>query len=175
MGGIKNLIMGFITLAYYIATMVVLPLMLFKYIDDYSIAGTTIGIQNIDIINYWITVLGILISAVAFFAASSPSRSARKGVMGIVQIIINTCYIYMYKFSGATNLVLNLTGDPNLSGFLSIDFTNLIYLWMGAYALSILIAVVNLLDYVLYKEVKKNEPPKSTDKKDIQQLKAGGK
>ena len=37
MGAVKNLIMGFLTMFYYIAITIVIPLWLFSYIDTYKL------------------------------------------------------------------------------------------------------------------------------------------
>jgi hypothetical protein len=157
--------MGFLTMVIYICSFIVIPLALFSYIDTYNVGGVQLGVENITSITYWIISFGILITATAFFSASSPDRSKRKGIIEIVQVILNTCYIYMYKFSGASSLVLNLTGTVGLDGFIAIDLSNLVYLWMGSYALSLIIAVINLLDYVIYRNEKKGDQKKKPDSK----------
>ena len=47
MGAVKNLIMEFFTMFYYIAITIVIPLWLFSYIDTYKVAGA-IGVVNIN-------------------------------------------------------------------------------------------------------------------------------
>jgi len=155
MSATKNLIKGFFAIVQYFVSYIIFPLWLFQYITTYDFGFFQVSVAQIDSIIYWITAIGILCTAIAFVAASSPDRSKRKGIFELLQVIFNTAYIYMYKFSGASEMIFNFVGNP--SGAMSMNVTKLVYLWMGTYGLSIFLAIFDLIDYAFFKEENKSK------------------
>lgn len=155
MSAAKNLLKGFFAIVQYFLSYIIFPLWLFQYITTYDFGFFKVSVAQIDTIIYWITAIGILCTAIAFVAASSPDRSKRKGIFELLQVIFNTAYIYMYKFSGASEMIFNFVGNP--SGAMSMNVTKLVYLWIGTYGLSILLAVFDLIDYCVYKDEDKSK------------------
>ena len=151
MGGTKNIFKGVFALSYNAIIVLVVPLMLFKYITEYTVLGVTVGLteDQYEDITYWVTAFGILICATAFAESSSPKRSRRRAVMAVLAVIFNALYIYMYKFSGASTLDFDFTGDGTFSGYMKLDMTNMVYLWMGMLFLNIIIALFDLIDFTV--------------------------
>ena len=110
----KNMIRGTLLASVYIVTTLIIPFMTFSWIRNLgTVGGSDVAISMSDeryyIIIFWITAFGLLISGVAFFTYSSPSQSIRRGVLALIQIILNCLYLWSYKFSGATEVILNLS------------------------------------------------------------------
>ena len=133
MTAIKNILKGIMALLYNAVISIMIPLIVFNVISEYYVAGIYITLteSQYQIIIFWIVSFGLLLCATAFFAASAPARSRRKGVMELLQILINSAYMFMYKFSGASVLVFELAGEQNYNGFIELDMTKLVILWMG--------------------------------------------
>ena len=89
-----------------------------------------------------------MISGCAFFNYSSPKQSVRKGIFALIQIILNCLYIWSYKFSGATEVNFTIFTIGNLS----IDFSQMVVLYMGIYFLTIVLKVYDLVDFTLNRE-----------------------
>ena len=84
--------------------------------------------------------LGSIISAIAFCSYSAPPQSMRKGFLSLIQIIVNIIYIWSYQFSGALDLNIELVDI----GFISLDLTQLILVYMGVYFLTVVLDLQTL-------------------------------
>ena len=89
-----------------------------------------------------------MISGCAFFNYSSPKGSIRKAFFALIQILLNCIYIWSYKFSGATEISFEIFTIGNLS----VDFSQMILLYMGIYFLTIILKVYDLVDFTLNRE-----------------------
>jgi len=154
-GGIKNMVRGIIFMGIYLTTTLIIPFMTFSWIMSLKVEGVPIEISNTQYqrIIYWVTAFGLLISATAFFAYSAPSKSIRRGVFSLLQIIINCFYLWSYKFSGALEIELELVD----LGLVSINLTQMILLYMGIYFLTVAIKAYDLFDFIINREKIKME------------------
>ncbi|MFO8017937.1 MAG: hypothetical protein R6U96_04835 [Promethearchaeia archaeon] len=147
MGATKNMVRGTIYASVYVVSTLIIPLLTFSYINTLDVQGLTLQMQQKtynDII-FWISAFGLLISGTAFFTYSSPSQSIRRGVMSLVQLLLNCMYIWSYKFSGATEIVFEITGF----GSMWLNLSQMVMLFLGIYFLSILLKIYDIVDFTV--------------------------
>ena len=154
MGAGKNLLKGIIFMGVYITTTMIIPYFTFTWIKNLSALGIPIQLtqQEYENIIFWISAFGLLISGLAFFSYSSPKQSIRKGVLALVQIIVNSLYIWSYKFSGATDVLFRLEISQYVSGFVLLNLQNMIMVYLGIYFLTILLKGYDLVDFIVNRE-----------------------
>jgi hypothetical protein len=147
MGTAKNMLKGILFTLIYLTTTMIIPYLTFTYIKNLVILGVPIEMsqQEYDKILFWISAFGLLISGCAFFNYSSPKQSMRKAIFALLQIIINCLYIWSYKFSGATEVNFEILSI----GALSVDFQQMILVYMGIYFLTIILKGYDLIDFTL--------------------------
>ncbi len=147
MGAPKNMIRGIIFMGIYTVVTIVVPLLTFSYIRQLSVEGYAIELtqQGYEIISFWIVAFGLLISGCAFFTFSSPKQSIRKGVFALIQVLINCLYMWSYKFSGATDIRIDISGY----GFVILIVQDLVLVYMGVYFLTITIKIYDLVDFTV--------------------------
>ena len=147
MGTAKNMLKGILFTAIYFTTTMVIPYLTFTWIKNLEVLGIPIVMSQLeyDRILYWISAFGLLISGCAFFNYSSPKQSIRKAIFALIQILLNSLYIWSYKFSGATQVNFEILSF----GSLSIDFQQMIMLYMGIYFLTIILKSYDLIDFTV--------------------------
>ncbi|TXT59041.1 MAG: conserved membrane protein of unknown function [Promethearchaeota archaeon] len=153
MGATKNMVRGFLFSLVYVVTTLVIPYATFTIISSLELpAGLQLAMteSRYNTIIFWITAFGLLISGFAFFTYSSPKQSIRRGVFALFQVIINSLYIWTYKFSGAAEVILRLL-DPSgeLFGIVILNLQQLILVYMGIYFLTISVKVYDLIDFTV--------------------------
>lgn len=154
MSAFFNIFKGFIFMAVYVTTTMVIPYFTFTWIKELEMLGVSIVLEQQDYkrIIFWIGAFGLLISACAFFNYSSPKQSIRKGVFALLQILLNCMYIWSYKFSGATEvrfeIVFSLTG----LGFITVNVQNMVMLYLGIYFLTIILKGYDLVDFIINRD-----------------------
>jgi hypothetical protein len=154
MGSIKNMVKGSIYTAIYVVITLVIPLVTFSLVRDYVVRGVLpleFEQEQYNDVVFWITALGLLICACAFFTYSSPKQSIRRGVFALIQVLVNSLYIWSYKFSGATNILFSLDMDGT-TGFLALNLQTMVLVYMGIYFLTIVIKIYDLVDFTLNRE-----------------------
>ena len=154
MGSVKNMVKGTIYTAIYVITTLVIPLVTFSVIRDYTVRNVLpleFEQEQYNNVVFWITALGLLICACAFFTYSSPKQSIRKGAFALIQVLINSLYIWSYKFSGATDIMFNLDMDGT-TGFLALNLQTMVLVYMGIYFLTIIIKIYDLVDFTINRE-----------------------
>jgi len=129
----------------------VIPILTFTWVREFQIMGVNIVLTQHDYQNiiFWISAFGLLISSAAFFNYSAPKQSIRKGTFALVQIILNCLYIWSYKFSGATEIHFEIVVEIASTGYISINFQNMVMLYMGVYFLTIILKGYDFFDFVL--------------------------
>ena len=154
MGAGKNLIKGIIFMGVYIVITMVIPYFTFTWIKDLSGLGIPIVLeqQEYESIIFWISAFGLLISSLAFFSYSSPKQSIRKGLFALLQILVNSLYIWSYKFSGAADLLFQFDASQYITGYLFLNFQNMIMVYLGIYFLTIVLKGYDLVDFIINRE-----------------------
>jgi len=150
MGTVRNMFKGILFTGIYLTTTMIIPYLTFTWVKDLTILGVPIVMSQLEYetILFWISAFGLMISGCAFFKYSSPKQSVRKGIFALIQIILNCLYIWSYKFSGATEVNFTIFTIGNLS----IDFSQMVVLYMGIYFLTIILKVYDLVDFTLNRE-----------------------
>ncbi len=173
MGGMKNIFRGFIGMAIYIITFMLIPILTFDFVDNMEIPvppdqilNIDIAKGNIDVVKFWLIALGLMISGLAFFTWSSPRNSRRKIVFSMLLVFTNCFYLWSYKFSGATLFGIEIPG----LGSVTLDFAEMVMLYLGAYTLIIIAKIWKLIEVEIGKRKEKKEEkvyiPDSTFGKD---------
>lgn len=173
MGGMKNIFRGFIGMAIYMTTTMLIPALTFDYVDKMvipippdEILDIEIAKGNIAVVIFWLVALGLTMSGLAFFSWSSPKESRRKIVFSILLVVAHCFYLWSYKFSGATAFGVEIPG----LGRVTFDFAGIVLLYLGAYALIIVAKIWKLIEVEFGKRKEKKEEkvyiPESTFGKD---------
>jgi len=147
MGATRNMFKGILFAGIYLTTTMIIPYLTFTWIKDLTILGIPIVMSQLEYerILFWISAFGLMITGCAFCNYSSPKQSIRKAIFALIQILLNCLYIWSYKFSGATEVNFTIF----TIGSLSIDFSQMILLYMGIYFLTIILKVYDLVDFTL--------------------------
>jgi len=147
MGTAKNILKGILFTIIYFTTTMIIPYLTFTWIKNLEVVGVPIVMSQLEYerILYWISAFGLLITGCAFFNYSSPKQSIRKAVFALIQILLNSMYIWSYKFSGATEINFVVLSF----GALSIDFQQMIMLYMGIYFFTIILKGYDLIDFTV--------------------------
>lgn len=145
------MVRGIIVTAVYVTTTIIIPMYTFSLIRDYAGAFLEYSEQDYETILFWLTAFGILICGCAFFTYSSPKQSIRRGIFALIQVIVNSLYIWSYKFSGATEIVFSLQMG-NQSGFLALNLQQMILVYMGVYFLTIVLRIYDIIDFIVNRE-----------------------
>jgi hypothetical protein len=150
MGAVKNMIRGFIYTAIYAVTTIAIPLATFSWLFQMTVQGLPLNFEQQDYqsVIFWVTAFGLIICGCAFFAHSSPKQSIRKGVFALIQVLVNCLYLWSYKFSGATNIEFTIVGF----GFVSLNLSQMILVFMGIYFLTIVLKVYDIIDFTINRE-----------------------
>ena len=143
----KNMVRGVFFAAIYLITTLIIPYMTFSWIRSLEVEGVEIDIyqKRYKAIIYWLVAFGLIISGTAFFAYSSPAQSIRRGFFSMLQIILNCFYLWSYKFSGALEVEFELVD----LGYMTLNLTQLILLYMGIYFLSVVLKTYDLADFII--------------------------
>ena len=143
----KNMVRGVFFAAIYLVTTLIIPYMTFSWIKSLEVEGVEIDIyqKRYKAIIYWLVAFGLIISGTAFFAYSSPAQSIRRGFFSMIQIILNCFYLWSYKFSGALEIEFELID----LGYMTMNLTQLILLYMGIYFLSVILKAYDLADFIV--------------------------
>ncbi|MFX1499685.1 MAG: hypothetical protein ACFFDH_01825 [Promethearchaeota archaeon] len=150
MGSVVNMIKGFIFAAIYVVVIIVIPIIIFSWVRSISIKGIDLDFTQQDYENtaFWITSIGMIVCACAFFSHSSPKQSIRKASFALIQVLVNCIYIWAYKFSGA----LDITFVMEDVAFFTVDLSKMILVSLGVYFLTIVIKVYDLIDFTINRE-----------------------
>ena len=150
MGTAKNMFKGIIFTCVYLTTTMIIPYLTFTWVKELSVLGIPIVMSQIEYerIIFWISAFGLLICGCAFFNYSSPKQSIRKATFALIQVFLNCLYIWSYKFSGATDISFEILAI----GDLSINFSQMILLYMGIYFLTIVLKIYDLVDFTLNRQ-----------------------
>ena len=156
MGASKNMIRGTILASVYIVMTLVVPFLTFTWIKNLgAVEGSDIAITMSDsrynTIIFWVMAFGLLISGVAFFTYSSPSQSIRRGIFALIQIIINCLYLWSYKFSGATEVILDISAGGNEGSF-GLNLAAMVTVYLGIYFLTIILKTYDLIDFTVNRD-----------------------
>lgn len=148
--GVNNVLRGTLFASLYFIATVLIPYLTFTWLMALEIEGAEIEItaSQYNKIIYWIIALGSIITATAFCTHSSPLQSIRKGILSLIQIILNCLYIWSYKYSGALDLNIELIDF----GIIALNLTQLIIVYLGVYFFTIIIKSYNLIYYILNKD-----------------------
>ncbi len=138
-----NIFWGFMHFLYVFLFSVLLPYWTLTSLNNISIEGISIsfGQENFFEMTVWLLRAGLIMSAFSFFKGTSPKYSRRRALGALLETAANVFYIFMYKFSGTSNI--HLTG-PNL--FVNLNLDQLLALYMGMILLYILYNVWDLID-----------------------------
>ena len=147
MGTAKNMLKGILFTLVYFTTTMIIPFLTFTWVKSLDVLGVPIVMSQDEYerILYWIAAFGLLISGCAFFNYSSPKQSIRKAIFALIQIVLNSLYIWSYKFSGATEVNFEIISI----GSLAVDFQQMILLYMGIYFLTIILKVYDHIDFII--------------------------
>ena len=153
MGSVKNMIRGIILTSIYVVFAIVIPLVTFTLLFDLVVKGLPLDFEQQDYNNivFWIIAFGLIISGCAFFKYSSPKQSIRRGVFGLIQVLLNCLYLWSYKFSGATEIIFNLDMG-GMSGFVGLNIQVMVLVYMGVYFLTIVLRVYDIIDFTINRE-----------------------
>ncbi|MFX1478938.1 MAG: hypothetical protein ACFFCI_12475 [Promethearchaeota archaeon] len=148
MGAVKNMVKGFIFTGVYVVITIIIPLITFTIM--YDIAGFFLewNQQDYENIVFWLISFGLLTSGLAFFKYSSPKQSIRKAVFALLHVLVNCLYIWSYKFSGATELTFVIV---NFGSF-SLNFEQMVLIYMGVYFLTIVLRIYDLIDFTVNRD-----------------------
>jgi len=143
----KNMVRGVFFAAIYLITTLIIPYMTFSWIRSLEVEGVEIDIykKRYKAIIFWLVAFGLVISGTAFFAYSSPANSIRRGVFSLIQMLLNCFYLWSYKFSGALEVEFVLVD----LGYMTMNLSQLILLYMGIYFLSVILKAYDLADFVI--------------------------
>ncbi|MHA1254473.1 MAG: hypothetical protein ACTSPS_02615 [Promethearchaeota archaeon] len=143
----KNMVRGVFFAAIYLVTTLIIPYLTFSWIRSLEVEGVEIDIyqKRYKAIIYWLVAFGLVISGTAFFAYSSPANSIRRGIFSLIQILLNCFYLWSYKFSGALEVEFELID----LGYMTMNLSQLILLYMGIYFLSVILKAYDLADFVI--------------------------
>ena len=150
MGSVKNMVRGFVFTAVYVVFTIVIPLVTFSLIFDLVVQGFPLDFEQQDFQNimFWVVAFGLVISGCAFFTYSSPKQSIRRAIFALIQVLINSLYIWSYKFSGATDISFVIIGF----GSFTLDVQQMIMMYMGIYFLTIVLKVYDIIDFTINRE-----------------------
>ncbi|MFX1323494.1 MAG: hypothetical protein ACFE8N_00950 [Promethearchaeota archaeon] len=148
MGAIKNMVRGFLFTGVFVVITIIIPLTVFTVV--YDLAGFYLewDAQAYNEIVFWLVAFGLIISGIAFFKYSSPKKSIRRAIFALIQVIVNCFYIWSYKFSGAAEITINVQG----LGFLSVNVSQMLLVYMGIYFLTIVLRVYDVIDFTINRE-----------------------
>ncbi len=138
-----NLFWGSMHFLYIFLFSVLLPYWTLTALNNIVIADFTItfGQENFFEMTVWLLRAGLIMAAFAFFKGSSPKYSRRRAIGALLETFADIFYIFMYKFSGTSNI--HLVG-PNL--FINLDMDQLLALYMGMIFLYVLYNIWDLID-----------------------------
>ena len=147
MGAVRNMVRGIIYASIYVVFTIVIPVLTYSWIRNMNVQGIAIQLEQQEYQNiiFWVTALGLIISSCAFFNYSSPKRSIRRGVFALIQVLVNSLYIWSYKFSGATTInfvIVNM-------GYISLNLQQMILIYLGVYFFSIILKVYDIVDFIV--------------------------
>lgn len=147
---IKNMVRGAIFAGIYIVITIIIPYLTFSWLMNLEIEDIELDLYKDQYaqILFYILAFGLLISATAFFAYSSPSQSIRRGVFSLIQIILNCFYLWSYKFSGALEIELNIVD----LGIVEINLQQMILTYMGIYFLTVILKAYDLIDFIVNRD-----------------------
>lgn len=157
----KNFLKGSLLTIYTVAVTVIVPYVTLSYFRQIQVA--TVEIQYFqegwDQMVAWIWRLGLLVSGLAFFRNTSPKGSKRWAWLAFLQTFANIAYIYMFRYGGATEVLLLYEG-----GYALIDVATIVYLLMGQ---MLLYTIINIFDIIyntwFFKDKKEREYEKALE------------
>jgi len=147
MGAVRNMVRGFIYATIYVVFTIIIPVLTYSWVRSMYVQGFPIHLEQQEYQNiiFWVTALGLIISSCAFFNYSSPKKSIRRGTFALIQVLVNSLYIWSYKFSGATTInfvILNM-------GYISLNLQQMILVYLGVYFFSIILKVYDIIDFII--------------------------
>ena len=143
----KNLLRGFGAALSNVITKILIPMYIFRSIlQDTTLMMVDLGYTEakVNTIIFWIVAMGSITASLSFTKAASPKYSHRKAIFEIILIIANAFYLYLYKFSGALDIVVTMDLGIATSTFY-LSFQNMIYISMGVIGLNLIIGLYDLI------------------------------
>ncbi|OLS15957.1 MAG: hypothetical protein RBG13Loki_0408 [Promethearchaeota archaeon CR_4] len=161
-GRAANLLWGSLHFTYVFLVSVTLPLILvnsltsIQIIEGLEISFGQEGEEYFEMTT-WLVRLGLIMAAFAFFKGSSPKYSRRRSIGALLETIADIFYIFMYKFSGTSDI--HIVGGTEFSANINLD--QMLALYMGMILLYIFYNIWDLIDIHFWgreraeKEIKK--------------------
>ena len=143
----KNLLRGFGAALSNVITKILIPIYIFRSVlQDTTLMMVDLGYTEakVNIIMFWLVAMGSITASLSFSKAASPKYSPRKAVFEIFLIIANAFYLYLYKFSGALDMVVSLDLGVATSTFY-LSFENMVYISMGVIGLNLIVGLFDLI------------------------------
>ena len=144
----KNLLRGFGAALSNVITKILIPMYIFRTIlQDTTLMMIDLGYTEakVNIIMFWLVAMGSITASLSFTKAASPKYSPRKAVFEIILIIANAFYLYLYKFSGALDIVVTMDLGIATSTFY-LSFQNMVFISMGVIGLNL---IIGLYDFTI--------------------------
>ncbi len=138
-----NLFWGSLHFGYVLLFSVLLPYWTVNALNNIVIGDYTItfGQEGFFDATIWLLRAGLIMAAFAFFKGTSPKYSRRRALGALLETAADIFYIFMYKFSGASNIHLH---GPDI--FVRLDMDQLLALYMGMILLYIVYNIWDLID-----------------------------
>ncbi|KKK63873.1 hypothetical protein LCGC14_2989900 [marine sediment metagenome] len=155
MGSVKNMVRGTIFTVIYVVFTIIVPLVTFTLLFNFVVQGLPLEFEQQDYNNiiFWVVAFGLMISGCAFFKYSSPKQSIRRGIIGLIQVLVNCLYLWSYKFSGAAQWTFVIIDF----GILFLDVEQMLLMYMGLYSLTIVLKVYDIFDFTINrKKIREN-------------------
>ena len=143
----KNLLRGFSAALVNVITKILIPMYLFRSIlQDTTLFTVDLGYTEarVNTIIFWIVAMGSITTSLSFTKAASPKYSPRKAIFDIILILANAFYLYVYKFSGALDIVVTLDLGIAMTTFY-LSFENMVFISMGVIGLNLIIGLYDLI------------------------------
>ncbi|MBD3227926.1 MAG: hypothetical protein GF329_07030 [Candidatus Lokiarchaeota archaeon] len=159
----KNFLRGILFALLYATMNLIIPLIGLNYLTTIKVSGIAISYSREDFFSMvdWIIKLGIIVCAIGFFKKSSPKGSRRMAWLGLFQTITQIAYVYMYKYGGATEILISFD-----YGWVILGLNVLLFLVMGRLTLNIFFNFYNIIYNSFFykdKEKKKEEKDEKSD------------
>lgn len=141
------MVRGLIYTSIYVVITIVIPVLTYSSVRNMYVQGFSMQLEQQEYQNiiFWVSALGMIICSCAFFNYSSPKKSIRRGVFALIQVLVNSLYIWSYKFSGATTINFEIVN----MGYISLNLQNMILIYLGIYFFSIILKVYDIIDFTI--------------------------
>lgn len=152
----KNILMGLVKSIRWGLTSILIPYATFSYFKEYEALGGIKIVMPDEVytsIIFWITAIGLITVSIAFAVGSSPKRSKRRAIFGMILTSSKLFYLWMYKFSGAVDFAFIIQG----LGIFTVDISLMLQLWLGTIFLRYALDIYDLIDAIIYNKKQKKK------------------